>query len=129
MVTVFIFTLWMVSWFFNHNFLNPCVRNSRFGLQGQPGKPILSTDLFHRTAELFYDVYVGWPRSFFGVCFLPMGWTPTLFFTGFWVRGRGGAGQLCVLFFIQSVCVFFFCERGWRPDFAYGWCNVWLYGQ
>eukprot|EP00434_Breviolum_minutum_P003741 symbB.v1.2.003294.t1/scaffold182.1/size414077/7 len=25
--------------------------------EGQPGKPILSTDLFHRTAELFYDVY------------------------------------------------------------------------
>ena len=33
-------------------------------LLDQEGKPILTTDLFHRTAELFYDVYAWLPKEF-----------------------------------------------------------------
>ena len=84
------------------------MRNSRFGLQG---KPILSTDLFHRTAELFYDVYVGWPRSFFGGCFCAYGLNTDLVFYRFFVS-RLGWGWEVVHSFFHSICVFFLVRGG-----------------
>lgn len=130
MVPVFIFKLWMVSGCFNHCSSNPAVRNSRLGLQGQPGKPILSTDLFHRTAELFYDVYVGWPRAFFGVLLCLRVELRPFFSTCFVFRGWGW-GWAVVRSFFPSICVcVFFVVRGCGglalPAVDECRCNMWF---